>query len=49
MDGRASAGRPLADVARTDPGYLQWVLTRPFLPDAHDLVRAALAAAADSK
>jgi len=35
----------LADVARTDPDYLAWVLTRPFLPDVHDLVRAALAAA----
>jgi DNA polymerase-3 subunit epsilon len=39
------AGRPLADVARTDPEYLAWVLTRPFLTDVHDLVRAALAAA----
>jgi DNA polymerase-3 subunit epsilon len=36
------AGRPLADVARTDPAYLRWVLTRPFLSDVHDLVRAAL-------
>lgn len=39
------AGRTLADVARTDPDYLAWVLTRPFLADVHDLVRAALAAA----
>ncbi|QDU19741.1 3'-5' exonuclease [Urbifossiella limnaea] len=38
------AGRPLADVARTDADYLGWMLTRPFLVDAHDLVRAALAA-----
>jgi DNA polymerase-3 subunit epsilon len=37
-------GRPLADVARTDPDYLTWVLTRPFLADVHELVRAALAA-----
>lgn len=39
------AGRPLTDVARTDPDYLTWVLTRPFLTDVHELVRAALAAA----
>jgi DNA polymerase-3 subunit epsilon len=38
------AGRRLADVAATDPGYLEWVLGRPFLPDVHHLVRAALAA-----
>ena len=36
------AGRPLADVARTDPDYLGWMLTRPFLPDVLDRVRAAL-------
>jgi DNA polymerase-3 subunit epsilon len=40
------AGRPLAEVARADPGYLRWVLTQAFLPDVHDLVRAAVAAAA---
>ncbi len=39
------AGRPLADVARTDADYLGWMLTRPFLADVHDLVRAALVAA----
>ena len=39
------AGRPLAEVARADPGYLAWMLTRPFLDDAHALVRAAAAAA----
>jgi DNA polymerase III subunit epsilon len=38
------AGRRLSDVAATDPGYLEWVLTRPFLPDVHHLVRSALAA-----
>ncbi len=38
-------GRELTDVARTDPDYLTWVLTRPFLADVHELVRAALAAA----
>ena len=38
------AGRPLAEVARADRGYLRWLLTRPLLPDAHALVRAALAA-----
>lgn len=37
-------GRDLSDVARTDPDYLTWVLTRPFLADVHELVRAALAA-----
>ncbi len=39
------AGRPLADVVRTDPDYLAWMRTRPFLADVHDRVRAALAAA----
>lgn len=39
------AGRRLDDVARTDAGYLEWVLTRPFLPDVHHLVRSALHAA----
>lgn len=38
-------GRPLAEVARADPGYLAWVLTKPFLADVHELVRAALVAA----
>jgi DNA polymerase-3 subunit epsilon len=42
-------GRPLAEVARSDPRYLEWVLTRPFLADVHDLVRAALAARAGAK
>ncbi|MCE9556543.1 MAG: 3'-5' exonuclease [Planctomycetes bacterium] len=37
------SGRVLVDVARTDPDYLAWVLTRPFLADVHELVRAALA------
>lgn len=36
-------GRPLADVAGSDRGYLEWMLTRPFLPDVHALVRAVLA------
>ena len=36
-------GRKLTEVARTDPGYLSWVLTRPFLGDVHELVRAAFA------
>ena len=39
------AGRPLADVAAADPGYLEWVLGKPFLDDVHALVRGALAAA----
>ncbi|OWK34666.1 3'-5' exonuclease [Fimbriiglobus ruber] len=37
------AGRSLADVARTDPGYLEWMLGQAFLDDAHALVRRALA------
>jgi len=37
------AGRPLAEVAACDRGYLRWVLTRPFLDDVHALVRGALA------
>ena len=37
------AGRPLAEVAARDPGYLRWMLGRDFLDDVHDLVRRALA------
>jgi DNA polymerase-3 subunit epsilon len=37
------AGRLLAEVAACDPGYLRWMLGRPFLDDVHDLVRRALA------
>lgn len=37
------SGQPLAEVAARDPGYLRWMLGRPFLDDAHDLVRRALA------
>ncbi len=37
------SGQPLAGVAARDPGYLRWMLGRPFLDDAHDLVRRALA------
>jgi hypothetical protein len=33
------AGRLLAAVAASDRGYLEWMLTRPFLDDAHDLIR----------
>ncbi|OWK34229.1 hypothetical protein [Fimbriiglobus ruber] len=36
------AGRPLAAVARTDPGYLDWMLGQGFLDDIRDLVREAL-------
>lgn len=36
-------GRPLAEVAAADPGYLHWMLGQPFLDDAHALVRRALA------
>ena len=37
------SGQPLAGVAARDPGYLRWMLGRPFLDDTHDLVRRALA------
>jgi DNA polymerase-3 subunit epsilon len=40
------AGRSLAAVAATDPGYLDWLLGRPLLDDARTLVRAARSAAA---
>jgi DNA polymerase III subunit epsilon len=36
-------GRPLAAVAASDPSYLEWMLRQPFLEDAQDLVRRALA------
>jgi hypothetical protein len=36
------AGRPLTEVARTDPSYLNWMIGRPFLEDVHALVRAAV-------
>lgn len=36
------AGRRLADVARTDPGYLRWMLGQSFLDDVQGLVRRAL-------
>ena len=37
------SGQALAEVAARDPGYLKWILGRPFLDDVHDLVRGALA------
>lgn len=37
------AGQRLTAIAGRDPGYLRWMLGRPFLDDAHDLVRRALA------
>jgi hypothetical protein len=40
--GDPKTGVRLADVARTDPDYLAWMRTRPFLADVHDRVRAAL-------
>ncbi|QDU21808.1 3'-5' exonuclease [Urbifossiella limnaea] len=36
-------GRRLGEVAARDPGYLRWMLGRPFLDDALGLVRRALA------
>ena len=37
-------GRPLAQIASEDAGYLRWILRQAFLDDALALVRAALAA-----
>lgn len=39
------AGRPLDEVARTDPPYLHWLLGQDFLPDFLALVERALARA----
>ena len=37
------AGRPLADVARTDPSYLTWLLAKvPLLDDARQRIRRAV-------
>jgi len=36
------AGRPLDEITGADSGYLNWMLSRPFLDDVHDLVRRAL-------
>jgi DNA polymerase-3 subunit epsilon len=42
------AGRPLADLARTDPSYLAWVLSAvPLLDDARQLIRRAAGGSAD--
>lgn len=35
-------GKPLAEVAACDRGYLEWMLRTAFLDDTHDLVRRAL-------
>lgn len=35
-------GKPLAEVAARDRGYLEWMLRNTFLDDVHDLVRRAL-------
>ena len=37
-------GKPLAEVAACDRGYLEWMLRNTFLDDVHDLVRRALTA-----
>lgn len=37
------SGQPLAGIAARDPGYLKWILGRPFLDDVHEMVRQALA------
>ena len=35
-------GRPLDDVAASDPSYLNWLLGQPFLDDVHAVIREAL-------
>ncbi len=35
-------GKPLAEVAAEDPGYLKWMLEKDFPADVKELVRAAL-------
>jgi DNA polymerase-3 subunit epsilon len=35
-------GKPLRDVAESDPDYLSWLLTCDFLPDARSLIEEAL-------
>jgi DNA polymerase III subunit epsilon len=35
-------GRPLDDVARTSPDYLEWLLRQDFPPDARTLIQTAL-------
>ncbi len=37
------AGRPLKELARTEPEYLRWLLTQDFLPDFSALIQRALA------
>lgn len=40
----AQRGVPLAKLAKTDPGFLRWILSKDFAPDTKALVRKALAA-----
>ena len=35
-------GKPLRDVAQSDPDYLSWLLTCDFAPDARSLIEGAL-------
>lgn len=35
-------GQEVEKVAMIDPGYLKWMLDRPFLDDVRDLIRLAL-------
>ena len=35
-------GKPLRDVAESDPDYLNWLLTCDFAPDARSLIEGAL-------
>jgi DNA polymerase-3 subunit epsilon len=35
-------GKPLRDVAESDPDYLSWLLTCDFAPDARSLIEGAL-------
>jgi DNA polymerase III subunit epsilon len=43
LDFGKNRGRSLEDVARDDPGYLNWMLGLGLLPDARALVKSALA------
>jgi hypothetical protein len=41
--GKRYRGQPLAHVARTDPGYVEWMLGEDFFDDTKGIVRRALA------
>jgi DNA polymerase III subunit epsilon len=45
--GKKHNGRPLADVARQDPGYLKWMIGESFLTDAKAIANEALGRSRD--